>query len=98
MKELLRGIYLLNHTRTRWHFMFCSMKGNDMNYAIQLRVGSLVLSMFVAAPAFAQSSSQSQSPPQRVCPSGYSMLGEICIDGKTGDIVLPIDPKSIAGK
>jgi hypothetical protein len=74
-----------------------SMKGNDMNCAIQL-IGSLVLSMLVAAPGFAQTSSQSRNQPQRVCPSGYSMLGEVCIDGKTGDIVLPIDSKSIAGK
>lgn len=69
-----------------------------MNLLVLLKTGGLfAILVFIAAPAFAQSSSQSPDPPRQVCPIGYSVLGEICVDEKTGDIVLPIVPNSPRG-
>ena len=49
-----------------------------MNLLVLLKTGGLfAILVFIAAPAFAQSSSQSPDPPRQVCPIGYSVLGEI---------------------
>jgi len=91
------GFHVLIPSKSRRCLVFENMEGSDMRFAIQLMIGFLTLVTFIAAPAFAQSSSQSHDSPQRVCPSGYTTLGEICVDEKNGDIVLPIDPKGPTG-
>jgi hypothetical protein len=45
------------------------------------------LSMLAPAPAYAQDSGQ------QICPSGYSLIAEVCVSDTTGDVVFPRDKK-----
>ncbi len=50
------------------------------------------LIMFVVDATFSVPTKFTASQP--ACPNGYSTLREICMDDKTGDIVLPADRRS----
>src|SRR5262245_52241327 len=55
------------------------------NAEIQMRIPALVLSAIVLVSAGA--SAQPNTKPS--CPDGYSLVGPICQDKSSGDIVLP---------
>jgi hypothetical protein len=44
-----------------------------------------IAAVLLASPALALT----QQVSHLICPSGYSLIGQFCIGGKTGDIVLP---------
>jgi hypothetical protein len=54
-------------------------------------IKAISISVALISLACATSTLAQQSP--KVCPSGYSVVGEVCINDKTGDIVLPVNPK-----
>ena len=49
-------------------------------------VGTL---LFVAMLATSPPALAKKKPKADVCPSRYSLVGEICISSRTGDVVLP---------
>jgi hypothetical protein len=51
------------------------------------KIAAVLLAWPMALTAMPQTQAQGS---QLVCPSGYSLVGEICISDTTGDIVNPI--------
>lgn len=37
--------------------------------------------------------SHAEEASRQMCPSGYSLIGELCISDTTGDVVLPDKPR-----
>ena len=49
---------------------------------------SLLLIAFTAMPAASQQNASAGNTSRLTCPSGYDLIGEVCISRKTGDVVL----------
>jgi hypothetical protein len=58
-----------------------------MKPMIALVAWLLALPMLASAPARAQDAGR------QTCPSGYTLIAEVCVSDATGDVVLPRDRK-----
>jgi hypothetical protein len=54
-------------------------------------IKAISISVALVSVAYATSTPAQQRP--QICPAGYSLVGEVCINDKTGDMVLPAKPK-----
>jgi hypothetical protein len=47
----------------------------------------------LALPMIALATAHAQDSVQQICPPGYTLIAEVCIDETTGDVILPKEKK-----